>query len=151
MASPATHSNLPSEEDFDPCRGQLDAQTAWRNFGGLQIPAAYEKFCEHPYAYQENFMFMGPRAFRFYFPVIDRFLREHEGLDDYDNSEAWILGQGIIFQLAQREDDSSLPHLEALASFVRANLARYCTQPENQRRIDHCWQEVQTEIRKLKF
>ena len=29
--------SLPTENDFDPCGGNLDAKWAWKNFGGLTI------------------------------------------------------------------------------------------------------------------
>ena len=64
------------ERDFDPWGGQLDGQTAWRNFGELTIEGAFELFCTSPIIYVEDFMFMGPRAFTHYFPVIDRYVRE---------------------------------------------------------------------------
>ena len=76
---------LPSEGDFDPYHGCLDAQCAWRNFGGLDLDSAYRKFCENPSYYQEDFMFMGPAAFTFYFPVVDRYLREIRS--DYQTEE----------------------------------------------------------------
>ncbi len=40
------NSNLPSERDFDPYGGDLDAQCAWRNFGGLTLEEATRRFRE---------------------------------------------------------------------------------------------------------
>jgi hypothetical protein len=34
---------LPTELDFDPLHGDLDAQCAWRNFGGLTLDEAHAK------------------------------------------------------------------------------------------------------------
>jgi hypothetical protein len=69
---------LPTERDFDPWHGNLDAQCAWRHFGGLTLDQAHARFRENPLGYQEDFMFMGPVAFAFYFPVIE----------DYPGSQA---------------------------------------------------------------
>jgi hypothetical protein len=69
------NSSLPTEQDFDPWGGDLDAQCAWRNFGGLAIDRAKAKFRENPLLYQEDFMFMGTKAFAYYFPVIEEYLR----------------------------------------------------------------------------
>ncbi|MBL4884023.1 MAG: hypothetical protein JKY95_05750 [Planctomycetaceae bacterium] len=66
-------SPLPVEKDFGGC---LDGQCAWRNFGGLSISQAYELFLTNPVYYEEAFMFMDTRAFEYYLPVIDRYLRE---------------------------------------------------------------------------
>ena len=86
---------LPTVEEFTestPPEEDLDGFCAWKNFGGLDLEAAYEKFLTAPEVYQEDFMFMGARAFRFYFPVIDRYLRTVEGPQHQFGEEAWILG-----------------------------------------------------------
>jgi hypothetical protein len=57
---------LPTETDFDPYQGDLDAQCAWKNFGGLTLGEAFVKFEESPETYQEDFMFMGGKAFARY-------------------------------------------------------------------------------------
>jgi len=52
----------PTVEDFvcKPIPEQdLDGFHAWKQFGGLNLQKAYEKFCEHPLCCQEDFMFMG--------------------------------------------------------------------------------------------
>jgi hypothetical protein len=91
---------LPTARDFDPYRGDLDAKWAWDNFGGLSIERAYEVFIERPEIYQEDFMFMGGRAFEYYFPVIDRYLREVKvDRDTLGDCEAWILGAVIVAQI----------------------------------------------------
>ena len=48
---------------------------------------------EHPEIYQEDFMFMGGKAFAYYYSVIDSYLRETPWLptEDRDDREAWIL------------------------------------------------------------
>ncbi|MEM9646820.1 MAG: hypothetical protein AAF989_17650, partial [Planctomycetota bacterium] len=75
-------SQLPSEHDFDPHQGDLDAQYAWKHFGALTLEEAFRRFRENPEIYQEDFMHMGGRAFAFYFPVLDCFLRETVVLPD---------------------------------------------------------------------
>ncbi len=66
---------LPSKEDFVPY-GTLDELRAWENFGGLSLDEAHDKLCENPLYYQEDFMWMGIQAFAFYFPAVDRFVRD---------------------------------------------------------------------------
>jgi hypothetical protein len=86
---------LPTERDFDPF-GDLDARHAWRNFGGLSVSEALRKFRENPIHYQEDFLFMGGRAFVFYFPVLDAFLREFRLSEQEDDSQAAIIPNSAI-------------------------------------------------------
>ncbi len=56
---------LPTERDFDPYGGELDAQCAWKNFGGPTLDEAHAKFREHPECYREKLMAMGGKAFAY--------------------------------------------------------------------------------------
>ena len=143
--------SLPTEKDFDPWGGNLDAQWAWRNFGGLTLEAAKEKFPKKPECYQEDFMFMGSRAFAFYFPVIESYLldspTEYDGFDRC----AWILAQGIINQL-QRDTKSYvlplIPRIHNLIQFVRQNIASFDDDEAEQSRILLAWTELEEVVRK---
>jgi hypothetical protein len=142
--------SLPTEKDFDPWRGNLDAQWAWRNFGGLTLEAAKEKFPQKPECYQEDFMSIGSRAFSFYFPVIETYLIdtpvEYEGWDRC----AWILAHAIKSQL-QRETKSIvlhlLPRIRHLILFVRQNIERFDNEAEGQSRILLAWTELDEVVR----
>ena len=136
---------MPTERDFDPAGGHLDAQCAWRNFGGLSISQALALFRTNPIQYQEDFMFMGSRAFAFYFPVIDTFLREFHLTEHEDDSQAAILGSCVAAQF----DWPTASHLKPiyhsirnLADFVCSHPADLATDPKEQRRITRDWQPV---------
>ena len=141
---------LPTEEDFDPWCGDLDAQWAWKNFGGLTLEAAKEKFPQKPECYQEDFICMGSRAFAFYFPVIETYLLDtpvdYEG---YDRC-AWILAHGIKCQL-QRETKSVvlplLPRICNLIQFVQQNIERFDDDEAEQSRILLAWAELDEVVR----
>lgn len=107
---------LPNETDFDPYHCNLDAQCAWKNFGGLTLDEAFARFEKCPEAYQEDFMFMGGKAFAFYYPIIDRFLRRTIELpeDQRRDRQSWILPQCIKNQFEARE----LCHLQPLRPSV---------------------------------
>jgi len=143
--SPAS---LPSESDFDPYGGCLDAQSAWKHFGGLDLDSAYRKFCENPVFYQEDLMFMGPTAFRFYFPVVDRYLREIRNDDEFGDCEAWILGKAIAAQLETDANDELLMSIDRLCSYVRAHLAQYASSLRDQKRVDKAWVSVENRVSK---
>lgn len=137
---------VPSERDFDPYGGDLDAQYAWREFGGLSLPEAYQHFLDCPENRQEDFMFMGPKAFLFYFPVIERYLYSVCVSHELDYCPTWILGQAFISQLKQAGADE-VPELRRrvakLAGFVRSHLDRYAMDPEEKEMIDTGWAELE--------
>jgi hypothetical protein len=142
--------SLPSEADFDPFGGDLDAQGARRNFGGLTLGEAYAKFCEAPERLQEDFMFMGWRAFHFYFPVIDEYLRTATSTGEWDDCQAKILAEGIALQFDWRGATISLElraRISQLCAFVRAHLDRYAQLPEDQKEIDRAWVELEGKLR----
>ncbi|MBI5801350.1 MAG: hypothetical protein HZA92_11605 [Verrucomicrobia bacterium] len=144
--SPATA--LPTEKDFDPWNGCLDAQHAWKQFGGLDLEQAHEKLCENPLNYQEDFMFMGPKAFKFYFPVVDRFLRREREPWEFDDSQAWILGKAMRLQLERRNDDELLKSIGDLCQHVRTHLSKYATDENEQAEIGAAWLEVESQLAK---
>jgi hypothetical protein len=153
LVAARAHLPLPGQSDF--CR-ELggDAGYAWRNFGGLSLDAAYRKFTECPQTYQEDFMWMFPQAFEYYYPVVDRYLRTAFVTDDYDESHAWILGCGLESQFhwadGSRPPDYVVSEIRALAQFVRENLYRFSTDPGERERIDACWAELQETLSAVK-
>jgi hypothetical protein len=90
---------VPTVEDFT-CtpkpEDDWDGFCAWKNFGGLTVDEAYQKFCQAPEHYQEDFMFMGDAAFTFYFPVIDRYIKEKEPEYQMDGKEYQFDGETHI-------------------------------------------------------
>lgn len=135
--------SLPTEKDFDPWNGCLDAQHAWKQFGGLELEQAYEKFCENPLNYQEDFMFMGPKAFKFYFPVVVCYLQACPFPEEYGDSQAWILGKAMKTQLERRKDDDLLRPIGELCQHVRTHLSQYAELAADQDRISAAWVEVE--------
>jgi len=145
---------LPSQSDFDPFEGDLDAQSAWRTFGGLSLADAYAKFLQVPERYQEDFMFMGSRAFAYYFPVVDRYLRTVSLTpDDLGDCEAAILGSDIAYQLNPKLAPFSadlLSEIESLHAFVIQNIHRYTATPDDRKNILRTWTHVAEAIRQCR-
>ena len=137
---------LPLKSDFDPYGGCLDALCAWDHFGGSTLQQAYRIFLTNPLSYQEDFMFMGRRAFEYYFPVVDHYLREVSG----ERSEAAaILGYGIALQFdgkAAALAATVVSEIEALSIFVQADPARCALEPQECRRFAKAWQKVDEKI-----
>jgi hypothetical protein len=143
---------LPTERDFDPYGGDLDAQCAWKDFGGLTLEQARQRFEENPLHYQEDFMFMGPRAFVYYFPVIEGHLIATTELDEYDDRQAWILAHVLCQQLTNDATSSVVTltrRMRSLAGFVRSNLQLFAPTPAERARIDAAWADVEGEIESI--
>jgi hypothetical protein len=144
------HHSLPTERDFVPLDGDLDAQHAWRNFGGLTLEEAITKFREAPENHQEDFMFMGGRAFAFYFPVVEGFLREDPAFVG-DDREAWILAHCILTQFSGMNLSDVIhlaPRALGLANFVLANVRQF-GDPDDQQRIQAAWRQLKDRIESL--
>jgi hypothetical protein len=121
---------LPTKADFNPWGPYaLDAERAWRNFGGLTLAETHSKFSENPCYYQEDFMFMGGKAFAFYFSVIEDHLRQGtEVASEGDDREAWILAKGIRSQFDRDTAHHVAPladRIIALSQFIRGNIASF--------------------------
>ncbi len=140
---------LPTESDFDPYNGCLDCQCAWKNFGNLSLDQAYALFIERPEIYQEDFMFMGPAAFFYYFPIVDRYMREVAYDENSCGTEADILGYAINYQFEGfRRSQIMLVEINSLASFVLANPDRYADDKDEKLKIINTWTKLHTELQK---
>ncbi|WP_298862448.1 hypothetical protein [uncultured Gimesia sp.] len=157
-----TSGPLPGERDFDPYDGDLDAQSAWRNFGGLTLAEAYRKFLEHPGAYSEDFMWMGGKAFVYYFPVLERYLLVTPVWSEENGSE-WcqILGLGSPIQCQFTEDclpevRELVPRVMALITHVRDAIDVYVSSghpyysnPEIHQHVSEEWDQLEQHLQKF--
>ena len=134
------HNQLPIRLDFDPFEGDLDAQTAWKHFGGLTLDQAYDRFSENPLLYQEDFMFMGHGALAYYFPVIDKYIRHGD-----DDRQALIIAQGLELQF-QHDDTAQIDQLRPLiidlAKFVIEKSHRFGDSDKERARISNAWRRL---------
>jgi len=134
---------LPDPHDFGATdQWALDARSAWDHFGKLTVPQAYEVFARNPLYYQEDFAFMGPAAFAYYFPVLDRHLREARPSDEYNDCEAWIIGCGLEDQLrsGHRFGDSFLKEAADLAAYMSGFVERFGL--EDCENVTKVWEKV---------
>lgn len=136
---------LPSESDFDPYNGDLDARSAWSHFGGLSLEDAYVKFWEAPETYQEDFMFMGSNAFAYYFPVIDEYLRSVNPSGEGDDCPVKILGSCIAAQFEWKGAYLSRElrlRIHSLCDFVLSHLSRFASSGDETEEIKNTWLSV---------
>ncbi len=118
---------LPTITDFtcvNPPEQDLDGYAAWKNFGGLTHDEAYARLCECPESRQEDFMWMGDTAFVYYFPVMERYIRNVESTAAFD-SIAWITAHCIDMHVSEKQPSVRriYRNIEDLAAFVLDGLA----------------------------
>lgn len=141
-----TRDSLPTKDDFDPWGGDLDAKYAWKMFGGLTLEEARIVFLDRPESRQEDFMFMGGKAFAYYYPIIEDYLRAAQSEETQDDDrEAWILAHCILNQFRQSTRDHVLPlapRIIALSQFLQD---KHSGDPEHEHlRIADAWAEVES-------
>jgi hypothetical protein len=99
---------LPGIKDFIPYASNPadspDQFCAWKNLGGKTLEEVCEMMLSNPLTYQEDFMWMGAPAFKFYFPAIDRYLRSLPVATEDDSTEARILSACIQMHFDCHED-----------------------------------------------
>lgn len=143
---------LPTKADFISHCEDLDQICAWKHFGGLTLDEAKMRFAENPLYFQEDFMFMGTKAFLFYFPVLEDHLRSIPDGESEDDWESWIIAQCIRAQL---NDDTIVrlrPIVDSivkLAGFVRDNVRRFGCDDAERQRVADAWVELVHHIETL--
>ncbi|MCB1098663.1 MAG: hypothetical protein R3F19_25720 [Verrucomicrobiales bacterium] len=132
-----------------------DAAYAWERFGGKSLSEAYLIFMECPECYGEDFGWILPKAFDYYFPIIDKYLREidvndEEHWTELDGLQAWIFGCRVQSQFHWKDGTKPSPALASeiaeLSTFVQTNAERYSNQADEQARIREAWLKVDHEI-----
>jgi hypothetical protein len=96
------NTRIPTREEIN-VFDSLDERTACNNFLGKSIDDAQRLFVENSLRYQEDLMFMGPAAFRFYVEAAIRYIQSPEAKYDADiiNCFAGILELRLKFESEQ--------------------------------------------------
>ena len=143
-------SPLPSLKDFVPWaadpRDAPDAFDAWKRFGGKTVKDVGDSFC--PDFDLEPFMWMGERAFKFYFPVIDFYLRSGGPLeDDYLRQPAEFAANCIQMHFDCHEDMTGLHEpILSLCDHVAAHPNHYSLKPYEQSEIAAAWSDLRAQV-----
>ncbi|TAE90526.1 MAG: hypothetical protein EAZ81_09695 [Verrucomicrobia bacterium] len=117
---------LPTKEDISPTSGaDLDECAALEHFFGKNQSEASTLFFENPEYFADDLMWMGRKAFAFYFPSLEPYIISKESAGDADIINALI---GIL--KARLDDDPvsikdcHTPVLRVLM-FARENLEKF--------------------------
>jgi len=62
----------------------LDVKHTWKTFGGKTVEDAYRGFKEAAFPQVENFRWIAPEAFVYYFPVVLRYVTSEDAKGDSD-------------------------------------------------------------------
>jgi hypothetical protein len=110
-----TEGSLPTEADINPIPGDLDGEVAAKHFLGKSVQGIAALLDENGIAYQEDLMWMGPKAFCFYLPA---FL-DHMHLRP-DSELAPFLASTVEFRLEHDADavQPSFPTISAICSLL---------------------------------
>ncbi len=139
--------SLPKEEDFSGC---LDGQHAYKYFGGLTLTEAYDIFLKNADFHYEDFQYLMPYAFFYYFPVIDKYWREVAPYSELDDLDFWHLESVISAQLSDKKIDRRLlPEIKKLCDFCEGLMRRVLTDPEELNPSLKRWYKMLTYYHKL--
>lgn len=81
--------SLPTKEEIN-VHNSLDERKACEHFLGKTLEEAKTMFHEMPLNYQEDLMWMGPVAFRFYVPAYIHYLQSPKSTGDSDSVNCFI-------------------------------------------------------------
>jgi hypothetical protein len=122
--------SLPTKEDISPTSGaDLDERAALQHFFGKSQSEAASLFFESPEYFADDLMWMGRKAFAFYFPSLEPYITSKKSAGDADIINA------LIGTLKARLDDDPVslrdcqaPALRILV-YARENLGKFQSDP----------------------
>jgi hypothetical protein len=113
---------LPTRDEIN-VYGSLDEVSACEHFLGLTLVMAEQLFRENGLFYQEDLMWMGPRAFAFYLPAALSYLRSEAARGDDDFLSC--LHRVIEFRSAEEAFALARDTVRSLVDYVIANYAKF--------------------------
>jgi hypothetical protein len=124
-----TDTHLPTREDIV-VYGMLDELTACEHFLGKSLDDAEQLFRDNSAFYQEDLMWMGPVAFRFYVEAAIRYLRSPAAKGD--DAMVSCLAAIIQFRLEYepREVVPVAPQLHSICDYIDRNWDKFDVNPE---------------------
>src|SRR5688572_183983 len=104
---------LPTAREINPIPEDLDGQCAEQHFLAKSLEEAEALFREASIVYQEDLMFMGPIAFRFYVQAAINYIQSESSTGDADIIYCLT---GILEHRLENEAEELLPIAEQLAA-----------------------------------
>ena len=117
------NNSIPTFEDITPTKGlNLDEKVAVEHFLGKSADAAQALFNENSLYYSGDLMWMGPKAFGYYFPAFASYLASETAKGDADALNALV---GMITFRSEYEPESMKAVSGVVASCIDSCLADY--------------------------
>jgi hypothetical protein len=113
---------LPTAREINPVPTDLDGKCAERHFLGKTLQQAETLFREASIIYQEDLMFMGPIAFRFYVQAAISYIQSDPATED---SAIISCFASILEHRVEFEAEELVPVAPQLASICRYILEHY--------------------------
>jgi hypothetical protein len=122
--------NLPTQKDINPIPEDLDGQCAVRNFLRKTRDQITREFAEHGMSYQEDLMFMGSRAFCFYFPAAVDYLAGSQGSTDADVANCLVSVVEHRLEYDSLEIRDAFPDIFRFADHLLAHYDAFALDPD---------------------
>lgn len=122
--------HLPTAQEICPVPEDLDGQTAVRNFLGKSLAEAEALFRESSIIYQEDLMFMGAPAFRFYVQAAISYIQSEAASGDSDiiSCFASILESRLEFEAGELV--TVAPQLASVCRYILEYYDRFALTPD---------------------
>jgi hypothetical protein len=121
--------DLPTAKEINPAE-DLDGKCAEKHFLDKTLEQAEALFREAALVYQEDLMFMGPIAFRFYVQAAINYIRSDAAKGDSDiiNCFAGILEHRLEFEAEELVPVA--PQLASICAYILQRYDRFMLTPE---------------------
>jgi hypothetical protein len=100
----------------------LDMRHAWKTLGGKSADEAFRIFIQNPFGHIDDFRWIAPEAFIFYFPVVVRYVTSSDSKGDSDTVSSLA---GILESQLQQGRHAFMPIIGAIAALCRHVISHY--------------------------
>lgn len=116
--------SLPSREDIN-VYDSLDERAACKLFLGKSLDDAYALFHENWCSHQEDLMWMGPKAFRFYLPAAIRHIQSADAMGGEEDVRSFVSLLEFRIEHERKELRPVATILTDACEFVLSNWQKY--------------------------
>jgi len=100
----------------------LDVRHAWRTLGGRSVDEAFRIFIQNPFGRIDDFRWIAPDAFIFYFPIVVRYVTSEDSKGDSDTVASLA---GILESQLEQGGHAFEPIKGAIAALCRHVIGHY--------------------------
>ena len=100
----------------------LEVKHAWKTFGSKTAEEAYELFIQNPFGYVEDFRWIAPNAFTFYFPIVVRYVTSDRSKGDSDTVSSVA---GILESQLEEDSRGLSPVFREITKLCRHIISHY--------------------------